>query len=101
MRFDNDELERVDKTSGLPEYLEAEKTSIKKRSYNKREEDFLRMNHLTRFGGSEEGYVPAILGRRKRNKMSILKYLSQLKDLSNDLKVDEAILNRLNSLNAA
>ena len=78
----------------MPKYLEADKTSIKKRSYNKRKEDFLRMNHLTRFGGSEEGYRPAILGRRKRNKMSILEYL-KMKDLNNELK---GILYKLNSL---
>ena len=100
LQLNVDEVEHADKSNQSLEHFEPEKTSIRKRSYHKREEDFLRMNHLTRFGGSDEGYEPAILGRRKRNKMPILNYLSQLKDRRNNPKALEAILNKYYTLEA-
>ena len=100
LQIDVDEAEHTDKSNQSLEHFEPDKTSIRKRSYHKREEDFLRMNHLTRFGGSDEGYEPAILGRRKRNKMPILNYLSQLKDLRNNPRALEAILNKYYTLEA-
>ena len=100
LQLDVDEVEHTDKFNQSLEHFEPEKTSIRKRSYHKREEDFLRMNHLTRFGGSDEGYEPAILGRRKRNKMPILKYLSELKDLRNNPRALEDFLNKYYTLEA-
>ena len=88
----------IDKSNEEPKYFEPEKTSIKKRSYHKREEDFLRMNHLTRFGDSEEGYNHAILGRRKRNNASVINFLTKLRYLNSYLKSKEANHNKINYL---
>merc|ERR1712018_558102 len=86
LQLNVDEVEHADKSNQSLEHFEPEKTSIKKRSYHKREEDFLRMNHLTRFGDSEEGYNHAILGRRKRNNASVINFLTKLRYLNSYLK---------------
>ena len=98
LQSDVDTPWNIDKSNEEPKYFEPEKTSIKKRSYHKREEDFLRMNHLTRFGDSEEGYNHAILGRRKRNNASVINFLTKLKYLNSYLKSKEASLNKNNYL---
>ena len=56
------------------------------------------MNHLTRFGDSDEGYNHAILGRRKRNNASILNFLTKLKYLNNYMKSKEANLNKIGQI---
>ena len=98
LQSDVDKAWNIDKSNEEPKYFEPEKTSIKKRSYHKREEDFLRMNHLTRFGDSEEGYHHAILGRRKRNNASVINFLTKLKYLNSYLKSKEANHNKINYL---